>query len=138
MNVERLSLQNNNINSIDVLGYFDAAGRITIHKRQCPEANRLKTADGNHILAAQWDTHKRLFFPATIRIEGIDHVGVVLNIATILSQQLNVNIHRLTIEARDGIFQGEINLQVHDVEDVRTICRNLKKIKEIKVVSRIS
>ena len=122
----------------DVLGYFDAAGRITIHKRQCPEANRLKTADGNHILAAQWDTHKRLFFPATIRIEGIDHVGVVLNIATILSQQLNVNIHRLTIEARDGIFQGEINLQVHDVEDVRTICRNLKKIKEIKVVSRIS
>ena len=122
----------------DVLGYFDDSGRITIHKRQCPMANRLKTADGNHILAARWDTHKHLRFPTTIRIEGIDHTGVVLQIATILSQQLNVNMRRLTIEAHDGIFQGEINLEVHDVEDVRIICRDLKKIEELKLVTRIS
>ena len=122
----------------DVLGYFDQNNRITIHKRQCEVANRLKVADGNRILTARWDTHKRLHFPATIRIEGIDHTGVVLHITTILSQQLNVNIHRLTIEAHDGIFQGEINLEVHDVEDVRTICRELKKINEIKSVTRIS
>ena len=122
----------------DVLGYFDDKNRITIHKRHCPEADRLKTVDGNHILAARWDTHKRLYFPATIRIEGIDHVGVIYQIGVILSQQLNVNIHKLTIESNDGIFQGEINLAVHDVEDVRVICRNLKKIDEIKHVTRIS
>lgn len=122
----------------DVLGYFDEKNRITIHKRNCPEADRLKTTDGNHILAAKWDTHKRLYFPATIRVEGIDHTGVLLQISTILSQQLNVNIHRLSIEANDGIFQGEINLAVHDVEDVRIICRDLKKIDEIKAVTRIS
>ena len=122
----------------DVLGYIDQRGRITVHKRQCPEANRLKTASGTGILAAQWDTHKHLYFPATIRIEGIDHTGVLYQIASILSQQLNVNIHKLMIETHDGIFQGEINLQVHDVEDVRIICRELKKIDEIKTVTRIS
>ena len=122
----------------DVLGYFDDKNRITIHKRNCPEADRLKTTDGNHILAAKWDTHKRLYFPATIRVEGIDHTGVILQIATILSQQLNVNIHKLSIEAHDGIFHGEINLGVHDVEDVRIICNDLKKIDEIKLVSRVS
>ena len=122
----------------DVLGYFDDKNRITIHKRHCPEADRLKTVDGNHILAARWDTHKRLYFPTTIRIEGIDHVGVIYQICTILSQQLNVNIHKLSIESNNGIFQGEINLAVHDVEDVRVICRNLKKIEEIKRVTRIS
>ena len=122
----------------DVLGYIDSTGRITIHKRQCPVANKLKTASGSGILAAQWDTHKHLYFPATIRIEGIDHVGVLYQIAAILSQQLNVNMHKLTIESHDGIFQGEINLQVHDVEDVRIICRDLKKINEIKSVTRIS
>ena len=122
----------------DVLGYFDANNQITIHKRQCPIANKLKTTDGNHILAAKWDTHKRMFFPATIHIEGIDNIGVVHQIADILSERLSVNMRKFTIETHDGIFQGEINLEVHDVEDVRSICRNLKKINEIKLVTRIS
>jgi len=122
----------------DVLGYYDLTGHITIHKRQCSRANKLKASDGNHILAANWDTHKKLFFPATIQVEGIDHVGVLHQITAILSQQLNVNIPRLLIETRDGIFKGEIQLEVHDVEDVRTICRDLKKLKDIDTVVRIS
>ncbi len=122
----------------DVLGYFDHTGHITIHKRQCAKANKLKASDGNHILAANWDTHKKLFFPATIHVEGIDRVGVLHQITAILSQQLNVNIPRLLIETRDGIFRGEIQLEVHDVEDVQTICRDLKKLKDIDSVVRIS
>ena len=54
-----------------------------------------------------------------------------------ISQQLNVNIHKLTIESNDGIFDGKIQLYVHDVNDVKTICNNLKKINEVKSVSRI-
>ena len=122
----------------DVLGYFDLTGHITIHKRQCAKANKLKASDGNHILAANWDTHKKLFFPATIHVEGIDRVGVLHQITAILSQQLNVNIPRLLIETRDGIFRGEIQLEVHDVEDVQTICHDLKKLKDIDSVVRIS
>ena len=122
----------------DVLGYYDLTGHITIHKRQCARANKLKASDGNHILAATWDTHKKLFFPATIHVEGIDRVGVLHQITAVLSQQMNVNIPRLLIETRDGIFKGEIQLEVHDVEDVQTICRDLKKLKDIDSVVRIS
>lgn len=122
----------------DVLGHVDKRGKITIHKRQCADADRLKTADGNHLLAAKWDMHKRLFFPATVRVDGIDAVGVLLSIATVLSQQLNVNMRSLNIQAHDGIFDGEINLEVHDVEELRSICRDLKSIEHIKTVRRIS
>ncbi len=122
----------------EVLGHIDKKGHVTIHKRQCTEANRLKTADGNQIIATRWDTHKKLYFPATIRLEGIDNVGVIYKIAEILSQQLNINMRRLTIETNDGIFQGEINIEVHDADDVRTICRDLKRIDELKLVTRIS
>ena len=83
-------------------------GHVTIHKRQCPEADRLKTADGNHLLAAQWDTHRQLRFPAVLSVDGIDGVGVLLSIATVLSQKLNVNMRSLNIEAHDGIFHGEM------------------------------
>ncbi|MBO4613023.1 MAG: bifunctional (p)ppGpp synthetase/guanosine-3',5'-bis(diphosphate) 3'-pyrophosphohydrolase [Bacteroidaceae bacterium] len=122
----------------EVLGHVDKKGHITIHKRQCPEANRLKTADGNQLLAVRWDTHKKRYFPTVIRVEGIDNVGVLYRIAGILSQQLNINIRRLTIETNNGIFQGEFNIEVHDVEDVRTICRDLKRIEDLKLVTRIS
>ena len=54
-----------------------------------------------------------------------------------MSQQLNVNIHKLTIETNDGIFEGRIQLFVHDVDDVRTISTNLRKISEVKTVTRI-
>ena len=122
----------------DVLGYIDNRGRITIHKRQCPEANRLKVTDGNHILSARWDTHRRMQFPTTVRIQGIDRKGVLLQIANVISAQLDVNMRRLSVETHDGLFQAEINLDVHDVMDVRTICSDLKKIEEIKAVTRIS
>ena len=49
----------------------------------------------------------------------------------------NVNIRKLTIETEDGIFEGKIQLWVHDVDDVKTICNNLKKIQNIKQVSRV-
>ena len=55
----------------------------------------------------------------------------------IISQQLNVNIHKLTIESNDGIFEGRIQLYVHDVDDVNTICSKLKKIENLKKVTRI-
>ncbi len=121
-----------------VLGYLDEHNHIVIHKRHCPVAAKLKTSDGNHILAATWDTHKKLYFPATIQLSGIDRIGVLNQITNVLSQQLNVNIHKLTVETQDGIFEAEIQLEVHDVEDVRTICKNLKQIEEIEEVTRIS
>ena len=121
----------------DALGYIDSNGQVYIHKRQCPVAARLKTSDGNHILAITWDVHKTLYFPTTIKISGIDNIGVLHDITDILSGQLNINIRKLTISTQDGIFDGEIQLGVHDVEDVRTICNKLKSMQGIEEVTRI-
>ena len=120
----------------DVLGYFDDDNRITIHKRQCAIAAKLKSSYGNHILAANWDTHKQLYFPATLHLEGIDHMGVLHQITGVLSQQMNVNMRKVNIETNDGIFVAEILLEVHDAEDLQTICQDLKKIPEVEVVNR--
>ena len=120
----------------DVLGYIDEKQHIVIHKRQCEVASRLKASDGNQILAAKWDTHGHLSFPATLRIVGFDRVGVLHKITGILSGQLNINMHSLHIETNDGLFTAEINLGVHDVRDIQAICRDLKKIEEIEDVKR--
>ena len=121
----------------DVLGYIDDNNRIVIHKRQCPIAAQLKTSFGNRLLAVEWETGKALNFPVNVYIKGIDGIGVLNQVTQVISQQLNVNIHKLNIESNDGIFEGRIQLYVHDVDDVNTICTNLKKIDHIKKVTRV-
>ena len=121
----------------DVLGYRDEKDRIIIHKRQCPIAAKLKTSFGNRLLAVQWETGKALDFPVNLYIQGIDSMGILHQVADIVTEQLNVNIRKIFIETQDGIFEGHIQLFVHDVEDVKTITTNLQKIEEMKVVTRV-
>ena len=121
----------------DVLGFIDGRHQIEIHKRACPVAAKLKASFGNRILDAKWDMHKKLFFDATIRIQGIDRVGMLLDISQIISSQMSVNIHRLTITSEDGMFDGSIELRVHDRDDVKDIMANLRKIEDLKEVTQI-
>ena len=121
----------------DVLGYIDENDRVIIHKRQCPVAAKLKSSYGNRIIATVWDTHKVLSFLVYIYIKGIDSIGLLNEITQVISRQLSVNIRKLDIETNDGIFEGKVQLYVHDVDDVKAICDNLRKIQNIKSVTRV-
>ena len=116
----------------DVLAFQDDNGYVTIHKRQCQTLGRLKAVEGNNILAAVWDTHKVLYFPAVLHVEGIDRIGVLHQMTGILSQQMNLNISRLSVQTNNGIFSADIVMEVHDLQDLRSIIRDLKKIKDIE------
>ena len=118
----------------DALGYIDIANHIEIHKRNCSVADRLKSSYGNRILDVKWDMHKRLFFDAKIAISGIDRMGLLNDVTKVLSDQLNVNIRRVTIGCEDGIFSGTIELRIHDRDDVRTVIDRLKNVKGLQEV----
>ena len=121
----------------DILGYIDNKQQIEIHKRACPVADKLKSGFGNHILDAKWDMHRRLFFDATVRIQGIDRMGILVDVSRVITSQMNVNIHKLTIGSEDGVFDGSIELRVHDRDDVKTIMDELKKIEGIQEITQI-
>lgn len=121
----------------DILGFIDNRGHIEIHKRACPVATKLKASFGNRILDAKWEMHKQMFFDATIEIRGIDRRGMLRDVAEIISDQLGVNIHKVTISSDNGIFDGSIELRVHDREDVKVIMESLKKISDLQEISQI-
>ena len=121
----------------DTLGYIDNNNRIELHKRTCPVANKLKASFGNRILDVKWDMHKLLFFDATIRLGGIDRRGLVNEVTRVISNQMSVDIRKLTFTTEDGIFDGIIDLRVHDRDDVSKIIDNLKGIEDLKEISQI-
>ena len=121
----------------DILGFIDVNNRVEIHKRTCPVANRLKTSYGNRILDAKWEMGKTLFFDATIRLGGIDRRGLVNEVTRVISNQLNVDIRKITFTTEDGVFDGEIELRVHDRDDVHSIIDSLKEVENLKEISQI-
>ena len=100
-------------------------------------AAKLKTSYGNRILDAKWDMHKRLFFDATIHISGIDRIGLLNEVTQVISSQMNVNIHKVTITCEDDIFEGTLELRVHDRDDVKAIIDGLKSVQDLKEISQI-
>lgn len=121
----------------DIMGYIDNQNHIEIHKRSCPVAEKLKSSYGNRIVDAKWNMHKIRFFDATIEIRGIDRTGLLLDVSKVISDRLNVNIHKLTIESDNGIFDGAIELRIHDRDDVKLIMNQLKTIEGLQEVQRI-
>jgi len=121
----------------DVLGYVDDAENLFIHKRNCPEASKLKSSFGQRLVSVEWTTHKALSFIQTLEVKGIDKQGVMIEILKVISEIFGGNISKITIDTMDGIFIGNFSIAVHDTEDIELLCKNIKKIKEITSVQRV-
>lgn len=119
------------------MGYITQQDTLEIHKRSCETATKLKTRYGNNIIAANWDTHKTIYFDTTIYIKGVDSQGVLYSIADVLHKLNQFLIKRITLETNDGIFEGYIEMTVFDTDDVKHICEALKQIENVTKAVRI-
>ena len=111
---------------------------MVVHKISCPIALRLKSSFGERILSTVWSNHINTSFEATLEVKGIDSIGLLNTITRTISESFNVNITKLTIEAKDGVFEGKIKMMVHNVEDIQNICVTLAKNTHIKSVARVA
>jgi len=119
----------------DVVG-MDIGGKITVHKRKCPEAIRLMASYGDKIVPVRWVTHRVMSFPAVMRITGIDRVGVVSDITTIISKESGVNMRMIHFETTDGIFTGVIRVYVHNTDDLNRLMNRITSLKGVDHVVR--
>lgn len=121
----------------EVLGYITDGEEVEVHCRNCPVAMKLKSSYGKRIISVLWDEYIKRPFAATIELSGIDKQGVLNQITQIISTQLGVNIRSIQIDSVDGLFMGRVGVNVGHVNDIKQLCKELKKIKQIKVARRI-
>jgi GTP diphosphokinase / guanosine-3',5'-bis(diphosphate) 3'-diphosphatase len=121
----------------DVIGVRDEYDQTVIHKTNCAEAIRISSGHGERLVKVQWTTHKFYSFLVKIAISGIDRFGVYNDITTVITKQLNVNIRNINLQSHDGIWEGTIELYVHNTKDLNLLIMNLVKIKGVESVNRV-
>ncbi|MBI4645279.1 MAG: bifunctional (p)ppGpp synthetase/guanosine-3',5'-bis(diphosphate) 3'-pyrophosphohydrolase [Bacteroidia bacterium] len=119
-----------------IMGYLKDDEHIDIHKTTCNEAIKIMSNFGDKVISVEWKSQKLLSFLARIRLNGIDELGLVNNITTLISKELYVNIKTIYFNAYDGIFEGFIDLYIHDTSGLDNLISDLKKINGIKTVWR--
>ena len=121
----------------DVVGYLSGEDHIIIHKRNCPEALKIMSQQGDSIITAEWTKFKKLSYLSRIKLSGFDRVGIVSEITTMISKQNNINMRTVHFDAHDGIFEGDLYLYIHNVQDLSELISRLMKIKGIDNIERI-
>ncbi|HUS87007.1 MAG TPA: RelA/SpoT family protein [Bacteroidales bacterium] len=121
----------------EVIGYLSHDNSLIIHKPKCPVAIRLMSSEGNQLIAVKWTIHKLVSFLARIQFRGIDRIGIVSEVTTIISKELNVNIRNINVSVYEGIFEGTIDLYVHHTKDLNNLIMKLVNITGMESVKRI-
>jgi GTP pyrophosphokinase len=120
----------------DVFGFVSSGKGLIIHRTNCPNAAQLLANYGHRVVKTKWAKNKEISFLTGLKIIGLDDVGVVHKITNVISGELRINIAGLTIESREGIFEGTIKVFVHDKEELEELVQRLKSLDGIQTVDR--
>ena len=122
-----------------VVGYKDPlTHQIIVHKASCDELNRLASQHGECIVKEEikWSQYKTESSLATIEIVGIDRMGLLVDLANVVTNDFSINMRQVNIQSHDGIFEGTLSLYVRDAESLNDLQDRLRRIKGMESVKR--
>ena len=120
----------------EVFGFITINEGVKVHKKECPNALSLQSNYAYRIIAAKWVDSSSDEFTVNLKLSGIDNVGIVSDVTRLISNQMNVNIMKLSFDSDDGIFTGVIYVSVKNKTILNRLLGNLLKIKGIDKVMR--
>lgn len=120
----------------DVFGFVTTGEGLKIHRTTCPNATRLMANYGHRVVKTKWAKNKEISFLTGLKIIGLDDVGVIHKITNLISGELKVNISAMTIEAKEGIFEGNVKVFVHDKDELERLVQALLALQGIERVDR--
>jgi GTP pyrophosphokinase len=132
----KLSTCCNPIPGDDVFGFITVGDGIKIHRTNCPNAAKLMANYGYRIVKAKWNSQKELAFLTGLHITGIDDVGLINKITTVISSDFKVNMRSITVDTEDGIFEGSIMVYVNNTKHLDNLIIKLREVVGVSSVTR--
>jgi len=121
----------------DVFGFITSGEGLKVHRTDCPNAAQLMANYAHRIVKTKWAKNKEISFLTGVKLTGLDDVGIIQGITTVITGELHMNMRSISIDSKDGVFEGTIMVFVHDREELDELCRRLGNIKGITKVERI-
>ena len=120
-----------------VFGFVTVSGGIKIHRANCPNAPELRKRFGYRIVKARWSGKSAGQYIITIKVIGNDDLGIVNNITSIISKEEKIVMRSINIDSHDGLFDGNIVVQLEDVGKLESLMKKIRAVKGVKQVTRI-
>ncbi len=121
----------------EVFGFISSDGMVKIHRCDCPNAANIRARYPYRVIRADWSGKEGDMLPVTLRIIGNDDIGIVANITSIISKEVNANLRNISVDSHDGMFQGVLVVAVSDLRQLNSLLRKLKTVKGVKDIQRI-
>ncbi|HRY32228.1 MAG TPA: RelA/SpoT family protein [Bacteroidales bacterium] len=122
----------------DVFGFVTISKGITIHRKSCPNAKEMMEKYDYRIIQVKWrEASSSGSFHATIRISGIDQLGIVSTLSDVISNELKVNMRSISVETNNGVFEGTIKIMVSDTRHLDTLLHKLTRVKGVLKAIRL-
>ncbi|MBN1197749.1 MAG: bifunctional (p)ppGpp synthetase/guanosine-3',5'-bis(diphosphate) 3'-pyrophosphohydrolase [Bacteroidales bacterium] len=110
---------------------------IQIHRTNCPRAIELMSSFGNKMVKVSWINRESIAFITSIKVLGIDRMGMLQDLSRVISAELNLNIKSFSLQADQGYIKGEVKLYVPDVATLNRLLLNLREIEGVRNVTRV-
>lgn len=120
-----------------VVGFIQADGSIEVHKKSCMIADSLASKYGDRIVTPKWIVDTYAAFPVRLMMDGLDRMGLMHEISSKLAQEKKISFKSIHIETNEGIFEGHMDIWVHDTETLDSIIKLLSQINGIQNIKRI-
>ena len=120
----------------DAFGFITDEEEVAVHRSSCEVGLKLKSHFGDRVIEIAWGDYKQYTFTASIAFTGIDKQGILKRIIAKISEDTIVNILGMNISSKDGIFEGNIEVNVHSIKDVQNLCSIIAKVDGINTVHR--
>lgn len=121
----------------DVFGFVTVSGGIKIHRKDCPNALEMRKRFGYRILQARWSGKADSKYTITLKIIGNDDIGIVNNITSVISKEENIMMRSINIDSHDGLFSGNLEINVEDTSKLNQLIKKLRIIKGVKQIIRL-
>lgn len=121
----------------DVFGFVTVSGGIKIHRKDCPNALEMRKRFGYRILQARWSGKADSKYVITLKIIGNDDIGIVNNITSVISKEENIMMRSINIDSHDGLFSGNLEINVEDTSKLNQLIKKLRVIKGVKQIIRL-
>ena len=120
-----------------VFGFVTVNGGIKIHRADCPNAAEMQRRFGYRIVRAQWSGKGSSHYDITLRVIGNDDIGIVSNITNIISKDEKIVMRSINIDSHDGLFSGNLVVQLDDKSKLNLLIKKLRTVKGVKQVIRL-